>query len=297
MIAPAPRKPMPAHDLSGDPRRVDPDARAEVVEAVRRDEREQRGSHARRRGACATPPAAREARARARSRRRAPPRRRGGAAPRGQPIGRRCEHVRERRATASPEASRSRRSPPWRARAARRASPARTGRARRSPAPRRGVRRRSSRRSCRCRRSSPRSSRGRGAGRPRRRRPRPRRPSRGTRERPKRSSARIAATYAPQIAAQRVPPSAWRTSQSSHSVRSPSASKSATARTARPINRWISTVRPCCFPRDASRWTRSPVDAGRSEYSAVIQPRPGRGASAGCPPRPWPCTAPSSAPA
>ena len=89
-----------------------------------------------------------------------------------------------------------------------------------------------------------------------------------------RSSARRAATYAPQIAAQRVPPSAWRTSQSSQSVRSPSASKSATARIARPISRWISTVRPCCLPRDASRCTRSPVDAGRSEYSAVIQPLP-----------------------
>jgi hypothetical protein len=43
---------------------------------------------------------------------------------------------------------------------------------------------------------------------------------------------------------------------------------------ARPISRWISIVRPCCFPRDASRSTRSPVDAGSSEYSAVIHPRP-----------------------
>jgi hypothetical protein len=50
--------------------------------------------------------------------------------------------------------------------------------------------------------------------------------------------------------------------------------KSTTARSARPISRWISIVRPCCFPRDASRSTRSPVDAGKSEYSAVIQPRP-----------------------
>src|SRR5439155_802292 len=75
--------------------------------------------------------------------------------------------------------------------------------------------------------------------------------SRNVRERPKRSSARIAATYAPQIAAHRVPPSAWRTSQSSQSVRSPSASKSATARIARPISRWISIVRPCCLPRVA----------------------------------------------
>jgi hypothetical protein len=47
-----------------------------------------------------------------------------------------------------------------------------------------------------------------------------------------------------------------------------------TARTARPISRWISTVRPFCLPADASRWVRWPVDAGRSEYSAVIQPTP-----------------------
>ena len=38
-----------------------------------------------------------------------------------------------------------------------------------------------------------------------------------------------AATYAPEIAAHRVPPSAWRTSQSSQTVRSPSFSKSTSA--------------------------------------------------------------------
>ncbi len=57
-------------------------------------------------------------------------------------------------------------------------------------------------------------------------------------------------------------------------MRSPSASKSITARTARPIRRWISIVRPSWRPLRASRSTRSPVDAGSSEYSAVIQPRP-----------------------
>ena len=46
------------------------------------------------------------------------------------------------------------------------------------------------------------------------------------------------------------------------------------ARSARPISRWISTVRPPGWPRETSRSTRSPVDAGSSEYSAVIQPRP-----------------------
>src|SRR5919204_350016 len=91
--------------------------------------------------------------------------------------------------------------------------------------------------------------------------------------RPKRSSARRAATYAPEIAAQRVPPSACNTSQSTQSVRSPRASKSVTARSERPISRWISTVRPPCFPREASRSVRSPVEAGSREYSAVSHRR------------------------
>ena len=85
------------------------------------------------------------------------------------------------------------------------------------------------------------------------------------------------------MAAQRVPPSAWSTSQSSHSVRSPSAWKSHTDRSARPISRWISIVRPPCLPREASRCVRSPVEAGRSEYSAVIQPRPERCSQRGTP--------------
>ena len=85
------------------------------------------------------------------------------------------------------------------------------------------------------------------------------------------------------MAAQRVPPSAWITSQSSQSVRSPSALKSQTERSARPISRWISTVRPPCLPFAASRATRSPVEAGRSEYSAVIQPRPERWSQRGTP--------------
>ena len=59
----------------------------------------------------------------------------------------------------------------------------------------------------------------------------------------------VAAMYAPVIDAQRVPPSAWRTSQSSQSVRSPSALKSHTERIARPISRWISIVRPSGRPR------------------------------------------------
>ena len=91
------------------------------------------------------------------------------------------------------------------------------------------------------------------------------------------------------IAAQRVPPSACSTSQSSHKVRSPSASKSHTARSARPISRWISTVRPSGRPRETPRCVRSPVEAGSSEYSAVIQPRPLPRSQRGIPPRRWRC--------
>ncbi len=76
------------------------------------------------------------------------------------------------------------------------------------------------------------------------------------------------------IAAQRVPPSASSTSQSTHTVRSPSFSKSITPRSERPIRRWISTVRPSSLPREMSRGLRCPVDAGSIEYSAVAQPRP-----------------------
>src|SRR5579863_9433088 len=76
------------------------------------------------------------------------------------------------------------------------------------------------------------------------------------------------------MAAVRVPPSACRTSQSSVMVRSPSARRSATARSARPMRRWISCVRPLCLPRAASRAVRVCVERGSMPYSAVIQPWP-----------------------
>ena len=75
-----------------------------------------------------------------------------------------------------------------------------------------------------------------------------------------------------QIAAVRVPPSAWRTSQSAQRVRSPNARMSSTERRERPIRRWISTVRPPCLPRLASRAMRVPVERGSMPYSAVIHP-------------------------
>jgi hypothetical protein len=71
----------------------------------------------------------------------------------------------------------------------------------------------------------------------------------------------------------RVPPSAWRTSQSSQTVRSVIREKSTTPRSARPMSRWISTDRPSSRPV-RSRCLRSLVAPGSIEYSAVSQPRP-----------------------
>src|SRR5690606_10869749 len=55
-------------------------------------------------------------------------------------------------------------------------------------------------------------------------------------------------------------------------VCSPSACMSTTARRLRPIRRWISSVRPPCLPRAASRWVRVCVARGSMPYSAVTQP-------------------------
>ncbi len=82
------------------------------------------------------------------------------------------------------------------------------------------------------------------------------------------------ATQAPVIAAQRVPPSACSTSQSRVKVRSPRPRSSTTLRSARPIRRWISCVRPPCFPVAASRAERVCVARGSIPYSAVTQPLP-----------------------
>ena len=87
-------------------------------------------------------------------------------------------------------------------------------------------------------------------------------------------TASCAATNAPQIAAQRVPPSACSTSQSSVMVRSPNAARSNTARNDRPMSRWISCVRPLCLPRAASRSPRVCVARGNMPYSAVTHPSP-----------------------
>src|SRR5260370_24124589 len=49
---------------------------------------------------------------------------------------------------------------------------------------------------------------------------------------------------------------------------------SVTARSERPINRWISCVRPEGRPLATSRSVRSDVEPGSIEYSAVTQPLP-----------------------
>ena len=90
----------------------------------------------------------------------------------------------------------------------------------------------------------------------------------------KRVHASCNATYAPQMLAVRVPPSACNTSQSSTICNSGISSRSTTERNERPMRRWISCVRPDCFPLAASRSTRVPVEPGSNEYSAVTHPLP-----------------------
>ncbi len=86
------------------------------------------------------------------------------------------------------------------------------------------------------------------------------------------AQASWSATAPPVMEAVRVPPSAWRTSQSMVIVHSPIAARSTQARNERPISRWISCVRPPTWPR--SRRLRVLVARGSIPYSAVTQPAP-----------------------
>ena len=88
------------------------------------------------------------------------------------------------------------------------------------------------------------------------------------------STASEAATQAPVIDAVRVPPSAWSTSQSMHSVRGPSRSRSTTARSERPMSRWISTLRPSSLPLALSRCF--PLERGIGEHR-VLRGEPAAG--------------------
>ncbi|OPY90924.1 MAG: hypothetical protein A4E73_02254 [Syntrophaceae bacterium PtaU1.Bin231] len=78
----------------------------------------------------------------------------------------------------------------------------------------------------------------------------------------------------PVTAAVRVPPSAWITSQSIVTVRSPKVVRSVTARSDRPMRRWISWVLPPSRPIVDSRAARVEVEAGSMAYSAVSHPLP-----------------------
>ena len=76
------------------------------------------------------------------------------------------------------------------------------------------------------------------------------------------------------MAAVRVPPSAWSTSQSRTIVFSPNALVSTTARSERPTSREISCVRPPIRPLTDSRSERVLVERGSIAYSAVTHPVP-----------------------
>src|SRR5450830_619529 len=88
------------------------------------------------------------------------------------------------------------------------------------------------------------------------------------------ATASASATYAPVMAAVRVPPSACRTSQSSTMVFSPRARTSMIERSERPISREISWVRPPMRPLTDSRSLRVFVARGSIAYSEVTQPWP-----------------------
>src|SRR6478672_9967445 len=75
------------------------------------------------------------------------------------------------------------------------------------------------------------------------------------------------------MAAVRVPPSAWRTSQSRMMLRSPRAARSTMERNDRPIRRWISMVRPDARPFETSRGVREVrngvLDGSRAQHLGV----------------------------
>ena len=100
---------------------------------------------------------------------------------------------------------------------------------------------------------------------------------------PAAGTASASATLAPVIDAVRVPPSAVRTSQSRQRVRAPSASKSMTARSERPMRRWISgrarRARPGrCRAVCGRRWRRGASSIG-GDPAADVACHPARDAS------------------
>ena len=170
----------------------------------------------------------------------------------------------------------------------------RTARPRRCPAPRRTGRRRSSRRSCRSRRGRPRrtgrSSTGVAVDDADRHGARPCRRAAARAACPRRPgapSARCSATYPPVIAAQRVPPSAWITSQSTQTVRSPR--RVAVDDGAQRRGRSGAGSRPC-GRRGARAWRRAPSAVERRAGQHPVlgghpARRPGRASSPARTPR------------
>src|SRR5574337_590325 len=76
------------------------------------------------------------------------------------------------------------------------------------------------------------------------------------------------------MAAVRVPPSAWITSQSIQIVRSFNKARSMMERNERPMSLCISWVLPVTFPLVDSLGALIGVELGSKAYSAVIQPSP-----------------------
>src|SRR4030067_2609753 len=74
------------------------------------------------------------------------------------------------------------------------------------------------------------------------------------------------------MGAVRGPPAAEIQSQSTHTVLSPNPGRTVPDRRERPINLWISKVRP--LPRPDSLGVRVLVERGSIEYSAVTHPLP-----------------------
>ena len=300
MIAPAPRKPIPvticaAIRVGSNDDRRSPFENCQSRPPVRGDEREERRADARRAGACAAPPRAPAARARSRSRRRAPRPARSGGATSAQ------RELRHRTPPPPPAAPRRSRSIP-----ARRGPASRPARSRENGAP-------SGRRlhldepavaghddvhvdlrarvlgvvEVEQRLPVDDADRDRGDG-----------VGAAPAESPKRSSARRAATYAPQIAAQRVPPSAWSTSQSSQ--QRPLAERLHVGDRAQ-----RAADQPLDLDRAALLLARARLALGalarRGRQQRVLGRQPARAAAASAsaarPPRSSPCRAPASAPA
>ncbi len=111
------------------------------------------------------------------------------------------------------------------------------------------------------------------------------------------ASAWCSVTHPPQMLAERVPPSAWSTSQSTSHLPAPQSRHvdHGPQRAADEPLDLLGAAQPAC-PAFTSRRIRSADEAGSIQYSAVTQPLPRARASTGARPRPpRPCTSPGCA--